>query len=277
MDQRSDALDVGAGHAHGEAPTAGTVRGLGDRESSVLWEYATAALYPATSSGSENLSSATSENLISAPAAASADQERKAFATLQASAALRGFRLDRLEAETGGSAYVITRWALTKQLQTLDDVCAFLAQIRARMQAEHGINTESAARTAWEQYRAACFIRPGPFLAWLWSAADDFDFAVAGMHLAQVPGARFELGTHAIALVLPHLADPDLHEWHLVPLTRLRRASLEAIQPAAAGNLMRRVDELRVEQRAAQELLAQRVKQANLWRLLPGSGNGTIQ
>ncbi|OWQ83592.1 hypothetical protein CDN99_26030 [Roseateles aquatilis] len=145
------------------------------------------------------------------------------------------------------------------------------------MQAEHGINTESAARAAWEQYRAACFLRPGPFLIWLWSAADDFDFAVAGLHLAQLPGARFELGTHAIALVLPHLADQELHEWHLVPLTRLRRASLDAIQPAAAGDLAHRVDELMVEQRAAQEQLAQCVKHANLWRLLPGSGNGTIQ
>ncbi|OWQ83591.1 hypothetical protein CDN99_26025 [Roseateles aquatilis] len=53
----------------------------------------------------------------------------KAFATLQASAALRGFRLDRVEADAAGEAYVITRWALTKQLQTLDDVRAFLAQI----------------------------------------------------------------------------------------------------------------------------------------------------
>lgn len=147
----------------------------------------------------------------------------------------------------------------------------------ASMRAEHAISSESAARAAWEQYRAACFIRPGPFLAWLWSAADDFDFAVAGLHLAQLPGARFDLGTHAVALVIPHLADPDLHEWHLVPLTRLSRASLEAIQPAAAGDLARRVDELLIEQRAAQEQLAQRVKQANLWRLLPGSRNGTIQ
>jgi hypothetical protein len=146
------------------------------------------------------------------------------------------------------------------------------------MQAEHAaINAERDARVAWEQYRAACFIRPGPFLIWLWSAADDFDFAVAGLHLAQLPGARFELGTHAVALVLPHLADQDLHEWHLVPLTRLRRASLEAIQPAAAGDLARRVDELMVEQRAAQEQLAERVKLANLWRLLPGSINGAIQ
>jgi hypothetical protein len=126
MDQRSDAPGVGAGHAaYEEAPTAGTVRGLGDRDSSVLGEYATAALYPATSSAT----SAPSENFRSGPSEAGAEQERKAFATLQATAALRGFRLDRLEAGADGLAYVITRWALTKQLQTLDDVRAFLAQI----------------------------------------------------------------------------------------------------------------------------------------------------
>jgi len=132
-------------------------------------------------------------------------------------------------------------------------------------------------RAAWEHYRAASFFRQGLSLVWMWTAADDFDFAVAGLHLAQLPGARFDLGTHAVALVIPHLADPDLHEWHLVPLTRLRKASLEAIQPAAAGDLARRVDDLIAQQRAAQEQLAQCVKKANLWRLLPGSRNGTIQ
>lgn len=139
-------------------------------------------------------------------------------------------------------------------------------------------NDESAAiAQGWETYRAACFVRPGLPLIWVWSAAHDFDLAPAGLHLEQVSGARIELGTHAMALLLPHFASPEHHEWHLVPLVRLTQASLEAIQPAAAFDLAHRVQELRAEQAAAQAALNERVKQVTLWRLLPGSLSGLIQ
>jgi hypothetical protein len=111
----------------------------------------------------------------------------------------------------------------------------------------------------------------------MWSAAHDFDLAPVGLHLERVPGARIELGTHAMALLLPHLANPELLEWHLVPLVRLTRGSLEALQPAATADLTQRVQELRAEQAAAQSTLSELVRQANLWRLLPGSVGGLVQ
>lgn len=135
----------------------------------------------------------------------------------------------------------------------------------------------AAVRAAWETYRSACFIRPGPALIWVWSASHDFDLTPAGLHLDGLPGARLELGTHAMALLLPHLANPELHEWHLVPLARLTASSLAAIQPAAAVDLSQRVQALMAEQQAAQAQLSRLVNEANLWRLLPGSADGMVQ
>lgn len=56
-------------------------------------------------------------------------EARKAFSTLQAAAAMRGFRLDLIETDTGAAAYVISRWALTKQLASLDEVSTFLQRV----------------------------------------------------------------------------------------------------------------------------------------------------
>ena len=145
------------------------------------------------------------------------------------------------------------------------------------MQADCTTPQLSEVRAAWESYRTACFMRPGPLLVWTWAAAHDFDFPMVGLHLAQLPGARFDLGTHALSLAIPHEADADLQEWHLVPLTRLTKSSLDALQSAAAGDFTRRVADLAIEQRHAQDLLDQQVKQRHLWRLLPGSADGTVQ
>ena len=67
------------------------------------------------------------QNMTSGPAGA--DASWKEFTTLQARAALRGFRLDRIEADAGGEAFIVTRWALTRELRTLEEVTAFLDQV----------------------------------------------------------------------------------------------------------------------------------------------------
>lgn len=134
-----------------------------------------------------------------------------------------------------------------------------------------------AVRTAWEEYRAECFLRPGPMLIWVWSASHEFDLAPVGLHLERTAGARLDVGTHLLSLALPHLANPELHEWHLVPLARLKAASLAAIQPAAVADLALQAQALLASQQAAQARLNQLVNLANLWRLLPGSAAGTVQ
>ena len=52
----------------------------------------------------------------------------KAFETLRARAALAGFALDAIEADDGARVFVITRWALTRELPGLGDVEAFLTR-----------------------------------------------------------------------------------------------------------------------------------------------------
>lgn len=133
------------------------------------------------------------------------------------------------------------------------------------------VDVAGAACTAWETYRAACFLRPGAALVWVWSASHEFDLGPVVHLLDQMPGARLDVGTHAVALVMPHLLDPALQEWHLVPLPRLKASSRAAIQPAAATDLTRQVQTLLEEQQAAQTQLTELWSRANLWRLLPGS------
>lgn len=145
-------------------------------------------------------------------------------------------------------------------------------------EAEVDNSSRAAAQlaSAWEQYRSVCFFRPSPQLIWVWSAAHEFDFVAAGLHLVSLPGVRIELGTHALTLVLPHQPDPELHEWHVIPLTRMKLATLHLLQPCAAEDLQSRVEALHADQASAQSTLDQAVKTANLCRLLPGSSNGTI-
>jgi len=40
-----------------------------------------------------------------------------------------GFRLDRIETDAGAQAFIVTRWALTKELATLGAVREFLQQV----------------------------------------------------------------------------------------------------------------------------------------------------
>ncbi len=42
--------------------------------------------------------------------------------TLQALAAMKGYRVDPIEADDGSTAYCVTRWALTRQCSTLDQL-----------------------------------------------------------------------------------------------------------------------------------------------------------
>lgn len=49
----------------------------------------------------------------------------KRFATLSAAAALQGVQLHRLE----GGRLLVTRWGLTRELDTIDDAARFLAEM----------------------------------------------------------------------------------------------------------------------------------------------------
>jgi hypothetical protein len=56
--------------------------------------------------------------------------ERKRLATLQAVAALqRGIRVDPIESDGGRRAYIVSRWSLTRQCDTLDEVGALLRRM----------------------------------------------------------------------------------------------------------------------------------------------------
>lgn len=63
--------------------------------------------------------------LIIAPASDSG----KRLATLRARAALAGVTLYAIEGDFGRPLYVLTRWHLTRELRTLDEVEAWLAQV----------------------------------------------------------------------------------------------------------------------------------------------------
>ncbi|MFO1225305.1 hypothetical protein [Roseateles sp.] len=52
--------------------------------------------------------------------------ERKAFATLQAQAALRGFRLERIGPDDGGPSFLMSSWGYTAELLSLNEVEGFL-------------------------------------------------------------------------------------------------------------------------------------------------------
>lgn len=60
------------------------------------------------------------------PEAVAAD---KTFATLQARAALAGVALSRLDDDRGKPMFVASKWALTRQLASLEEVASFLTKI----------------------------------------------------------------------------------------------------------------------------------------------------
>jgi len=56
----------------------------------------------------------------------------KAFATLQARAALAGVVLHRLEDDRGREVFVVSRWAMTRQLDSLQEVDAWLTRVTGK-------------------------------------------------------------------------------------------------------------------------------------------------
>lgn len=139
-----------------------------------------------------------------------------------------------------------------------------------------GVDSKDDPLHTWYEYRACCFMRAAPLLAWYWTARQDFDLASAGLHLEGVTGARFDVGTHGLMISLPSVDCPDLQECHVVPLVRLSEASLDTLQPAAAFDLRARVRELITEQVTAQASLNDAVLTAHLWRL-PMGGSSAVQ
>ena len=56
----------------------------------------------------------------------------KQFATAQALAALHGVTLHQLEGDSGRPIYIATRWAMTKQLDTLQEVGVWLQMVTGK-------------------------------------------------------------------------------------------------------------------------------------------------
>lgn len=79
------------------------------------------------------MTSAAATTPATTPAPSACDKQdpgtAKQFATLQARAALAGVTLAAIENDFGRPAYVVTRWALTRQLDTLDAVEHWLDQL----------------------------------------------------------------------------------------------------------------------------------------------------
>lgn len=63
-----------------------------------------------------------------------ASNPNKLFNTLQARAALKEIALHALEADNGRTVYIATRWALTKQLDSLEEVEAWLDRVTGPLQ-----------------------------------------------------------------------------------------------------------------------------------------------
>jgi hypothetical protein len=53
----------------------------------------------------------------------------KLAATVQAKAALAGVRVESIEADDGALVWFVSRWSLTRQCDSLDDVRALLARM----------------------------------------------------------------------------------------------------------------------------------------------------
>ena len=65
-------------------------------------------------------------------------RDSKRFATVQASAAMRGVTIHCIDGDFGRPVYIASRWAMTKQLDTLEEVEAWLLRVT-------GIKTKGAA------------------------------------------------------------------------------------------------------------------------------------
>jgi len=63
------------------------------------------------------------------PAAKICDLQAKRLATLKARFALAGITLCAIENDHGETVYIVSRWALTRELESLDAVEAWLTQV----------------------------------------------------------------------------------------------------------------------------------------------------
>ena len=117
MDQIRGAQGAGTSTpTNDETSTAGTVRGLRDQENTTHAEYAAAPRLAATTGQNQTFE-------------ATAQDSRKAFATLQARAALAGVSLVRMQDDRGAEVFIASKWALTKELATLAEVEQLLVRI----------------------------------------------------------------------------------------------------------------------------------------------------
>ena len=64
--------------------------------------------------------------------ASQAAEPDKRFETLRAQCALAGVTLHRFQADGDRAVFIVTRWALTRQLDTLDDVAEWLERVSGR-------------------------------------------------------------------------------------------------------------------------------------------------
>lgn len=57
---------------------------------------------------------------------------RKLYETLRAKCALEQIALHEFEGDNGRPIYIVSRWALTKQLESLDEVEAWLPRVTGK-------------------------------------------------------------------------------------------------------------------------------------------------
>ena len=60
------------------------------------------------------------------------DPARKAFASLQARAALAGIALHRINRQDGAEAFLVSRWALSREFDSLEAVEDWLERVGGR-------------------------------------------------------------------------------------------------------------------------------------------------
>lgn len=58
--------------------------------------------------------------------------DQKRFATLRAAAALAGITLLQIEGDLQPVVYIGTRWAMTRQLDSLDEVSSWLSRVTGK-------------------------------------------------------------------------------------------------------------------------------------------------
>ena len=61
-----------------------------------------------------------------------AHDDLKRFETLRATAALSGVTLFRIEGDLQPIVYIATRWAMTKQLDSLDEAASWLSRVAGK-------------------------------------------------------------------------------------------------------------------------------------------------